>query len=85
MFTPTGLLKGKQTQKETNEKKEKLSSKISLNEVMFVEKYGLDVFRRAGRKRYHVFQNHVKLTSLPKFSSENNNNVLVEEIMPKRR
>lgn len=52
LFTPAGLLKGKQTQKEMNEKKEKPSSKISLNEVMFVEKYGLDVFRRAGRKCY---------------------------------
>ena len=33
LFTPTGLLKGQQNEKEINEKKEKPSAKISLNEV----------------------------------------------------
>ena len=34
VFTPNGLLKGQQNQKEMNEKKEKPNSKISLNEVI---------------------------------------------------
>ena len=33
LFTSNGLIKGQQSQKEINEKKEKTNSKISLNEV----------------------------------------------------
>lgn len=33
LFTPTGMIKGQQNQNETNEGKDKASSKISLNEV----------------------------------------------------
>ena len=35
LFTPDGLLKEQQNQKEINEKKEKPSPKVSLNEVMW--------------------------------------------------